>query len=65
MKRATLIIIIAMSFTACFVLPKPIQRGVLRPVKAYPVERQKGNRMVSIAVAAVWAGFIYLYGIRK
>ena len=54
-----------MSFTACFVLPKPMQRGVLRPVKAYPVERQKGNRIMSIGVAAFFAGFIYLYGIRK
>jgi len=65
MKRAILTIIIAMSFTACFVLPKPMQRGVLRPVKAYPVERQKGNRIMSIGVAAFFAGFIYLYGIRK
>lgn len=65
MKRAIFTTLIAMAFTACFVLPKPMQRGVLRPVKAYPVERQKGNRMVSIAVVAVWAGFIYLYGIRK
>lgn len=65
MKRAIFTTLLAMSFTACFVLPKPMQRGVLRPVKQYPIERQKGNRIVSIAVVAFWAGFIYLYGIRK
>lgn len=65
MKRAILTIIIAMSFTACFVLPKPMQKGVLRPVKSYPVTQQKGNRIVSIGVVAFFAGFVYLYGIRK
>lgn len=65
MKRAILTIIIAMSFTACFVLPKPMQNGVLRPVKSYPVAQQKGNRIVSIGVVAFFAGFVYLYGIRK
>lgn len=65
MKRAIFTTILAMAFTACFVLPKPMQRGVLRPVKAYPVERQNGNRIMSIGVAAFFAGFIYLYGIRK
>lgn len=64
MKRMFIIALI-LSLSSCFILPKPAQRGVLRPVKAYPVERQKGNRIVSIAVAAVWAGFIYLYGIKK
>ena len=65
MKRAIFTTLLAIAFTACFVLPKPMQRGVLRPVKSYPVERQKGNRIVSIGVAAFFAGFIYLYGIRK
>jgi len=65
MKRAIFTTILAMSLTACFVLPKPAQRGVLRPVKQYPIERQKGNRVMSIGVAAFFAGFIYLYGIRK
>ena len=65
MKRAILTTLLAMAFTACFVLPKKAQRGVLRPVKAYPAKAQKGNRIMSIGVIAFFAGFIYLYGIRK
>ena len=66
MKRTTLtIMLISTIWSSCFILPKPAQRGILRPVKAYPVERQKGNRIMSIGVAAFFAGFIYLYGIRK
>ena len=65
MKRAIFTTLLAMAFTACFVLPKKAQRGILRPVAAYPAKQQKGNRIVSIGVAAFFAGFIYLYGIRK
>jgi hypothetical protein len=66
MKRTILTILLtSVIWSSCFILPKPAQRGILRPVKAYPVERQKGNRIMSIAVVSFWAGFIYLYGIRK
>ena len=64
MKRV-IIIALMLSLSSCFVLPKPAQRGVLRPVKAYPAKAQKGNRIMSIGVVAFFAGFIYLYGIRK
>ena len=63
MKRLIIITLIAMQ--SCAILPKPMQRGMLRPVAAYPAKQQKGNRIVSIGVAAFFAGFVYLYGIRK
>lgn len=63
MKR--LIIIALIFLQSCAILPKPMQRGMLRPVAAYPAKQQKGNRIVSIAFGAWLAGFVYLYGIRK
>lgn len=65
--KKTILTICLMSaiLSSCFVLPKSAQKSILRPVKSYPVENQKGNRIVSICVVAFFAGFVYLYGIRK